>query len=401
MVAEELVELDEISAVLLEPGRVVHVELDACSLRERVVRRVTDQQVAEAEPVVSRDVCPIGPDQLLADERGEHGCHGWLVGGECLDGTSMEHFALHRRPFEHPALRRLEPVETGGEHRAERRGHDHVARALRHRKHLLDEQRVPARRQRDLASELERDALGDQLHHMGLVERTESQRDGPARPQLRELGACDTEQEDRPPGRQQRHVLDEVEECLLAPLDVVEDDHQRLVRGGALERLAKGPCDLVGGGGVVALAEQGPNRSDGRLVGRKDVELLQHLDDRPVRDALAVGQAATVDHPSAHQPDSLRHEPRLADSRVTDDRDQLAPRLIARAFPGAPQRLQLLGSADESSSVRSTRCIAYPKQPERRDRLRLALQHERLDRLGVGRVPDEGERRLSDQHLSG
>ena len=40
-------------------------------------------------------------------------------------------------------------------------------------------------------------------------------------------------------------MLDQVEERLLAPLDVVEDDDHRPLRRGLLERLAEGPGDLL------------------------------------------------------------------------------------------------------------------------------------------------------------
>ena len=54
-------------------------------------------------------------------------------------------------------------------------------------------------------------------------------------------------------------MLDEVEERLLAPLDVVEDARRaaRLL----LEQLAEGPGDLVGGRRLLRLAEQRPDRA--------------------------------------------------------------------------------------------------------------------------------------------
>ena len=50
-------------------------------------------------------------------------------------------------------------------------------------------------------------------------------------------------------------MLDQVEEDLLAPLDVVEDDHERPFRRGVLERLPEGPRDLLGGCRRLRLAE--------------------------------------------------------------------------------------------------------------------------------------------------
>ena len=60
MVAEDLVELDEVGAVRLEPGGEALVQLGPGRLRQRVVGGVADQQVAEAEAVLARRAAP-GP----------------------------------------------------------------------------------------------------------------------------------------------------------------------------------------------------------------------------------------------------------------------------------------------------------------------------------------------------
>ena len=59
---------------------------------------------------------------------------------------------------------------------------------------------------------------------LGLRQRPEHERDRPLAAALRELGPGEAEEEDRRAGREQRDVLDQVEERLLAPLDVVEDE---------------------------------------------------------------------------------------------------------------------------------------------------------------------------------
>ena len=66
-------------------------------------------------------------------------------------------------------------------------------------------------------------------------------------------GRADADQEHRRARREQRDLLDEVEERLLAPLDVVEHDHERR---RLLEQLAERPRDLVGRGRRVPLPEQ-------------------------------------------------------------------------------------------------------------------------------------------------
>ena len=68
MVAEHFVELDELAPVLLEPVCEPHVQVGACFLRQRVVRRVADQQMPEPKRMVSRERRGRGVDQLFADE---------------------------------------------------------------------------------------------------------------------------------------------------------------------------------------------------------------------------------------------------------------------------------------------------------------------------------------------
>ena len=53
VVAEDLVELDELSATLREPLREAPVELGPGRLRERLVGGVPDQEMPEPEPVVA------------------------------------------------------------------------------------------------------------------------------------------------------------------------------------------------------------------------------------------------------------------------------------------------------------------------------------------------------------
>ena len=58
VVAEDLVQLDEVGAALLEPAGEALVQLGADRLRQRVVGGVADQQVAEAEAVLARELRP-------------------------------------------------------------------------------------------------------------------------------------------------------------------------------------------------------------------------------------------------------------------------------------------------------------------------------------------------------
>ena len=65
------------------------------------------------------------------------------------------------------------------------------------------------------------------------------------------------------PAREQRGRLDEIEERLLAPLDVVEHhDERRLL----LEQLAEGPRDLVAARPDLRLPQERADRGSGRRI---------------------------------------------------------------------------------------------------------------------------------------
>ena len=99
-------------------------------------------------------------------------------------------------------------------------------------------------------------ALGDELVDVFVAQRLEPKRHRPGRAALGELRPRHAEQQDRRARGQQRDVLDQVEERLLAPLDVVEDDDERPLGGSVLQRLAEGPGDLLRRCRSLALAEQ-------------------------------------------------------------------------------------------------------------------------------------------------
>ena len=70
-------------------------------------------------------------------------------------------------------------------------------------------------------------------------------------------------------------------------------------------------------------------------------------------------------------------------------------RCSARTRSHASRRIaELALTADEQRPVPTLRRVAHPQQPIGGNRLGLALQLERLDRLDLGRVADERERRL-------
>ena len=183
VVADDLVALDELRAVVLEPAGEALVQVGARRLRERVVGRVADQQVAEAEAVLGRHERPLGPDQLLAYECGQprHDLHVGRL--ERLNRPAVEELAFDRAALEHAPLGLLEPVEPGRKQRLQRPRHDHVTAGVgRHCGHLGEEQRIPARRPSDaLAQVRPRRVCGQKLLDVLAGERLEPhERDRPA-----------------------------------------------------------------------------------------------------------------------------------------------------------------------------------------------------------------------------
>ena len=76
------------------------------------------------------------------------------------------------------------------------------------------------------------------------------------RPHVAELRPSERDEEDRRLAAPAGEVLDEVEERRLAPVHVVEDDHQRALRRQRFEEPPYGPEGLLGGDWA-ALAEDG------------------------------------------------------------------------------------------------------------------------------------------------
>ena len=120
------------------------MQLGARRLGQRVVGGVSEQQVAEAEGVLSGKLRRVGADQVLPDERGEARRHRAAL-RERLHGAAVEDLALDRAPLQHGALSVLELVEPRGEERLQGRWDGDLALAFDgHRHHLGDEQRVSA-----------------------------------------------------------------------------------------------------------------------------------------------------------------------------------------------------------------------------------------------------------------
>jgi hypothetical protein len=122
VVTEDLVELDQINVALLEPICEAFVQVGSNGFGQCVVRRVADQEMAEAVRLLPGELRSVGPDELLAHECDE----SWRLGlavSEGLHGALMENVALDRAALEDSALCRVKLVEASGEERLDIGGH--------------------------------------------------------------------------------------------------------------------------------------------------------------------------------------------------------------------------------------------------------------------------------------
>ena len=153
----------------------------------------------------------------------------------------------------------------------------------------------------------------------------------PGRAHVQQLGARDAEQEQRHLAHPGGEMLDQLEQRLLAPVDVLEQEHERLRLGELLRPRARRPGDLllrplaldrlehadreaeqVGDRLVLAVRAQLRPRLVERVVVGDPRGRLDHLGERPVRDALAVREAAAGEDGRAFEPgDELAREPAL------------------------------------------------------------------------------------------
>jgi hypothetical protein len=214
-------------------------------------------------------------------------------------------------------------------------------------------------------------------------------------------------------------VLDEVEERRLAPLDVVEDDHERAFVRMGLEQLARGPERLLAGSGVVLEPDgrRDPVGDQPRVLVslqlRRDagddllaVQLSHRLEERPERDPVAVRETAPagdggrvgdlleelLDQARFPDPGGAEHGEEVACAlpdrplvRLLEQMPLPIPAHHRRVEPSRPLRHALLDREDSKG----------------RDGRALALQCERLDRLRVDRIADEPVRRFADEDLTG
>ena len=100
--------------------------------------------------------------------------------------------------------------------------------------------------------------------------------------------------------------------------------------------------------------------------------------------------------------EELFGQPALAHSGLAEDRDEPAGSLGGRSVDLSVQPCQLLLPPDErgpGAGDAGRHAVREPEQPVGRDRIRLALQRERLDGLRADGLPRQPPRQLAEQHL--
>ena len=327
-------------------------------LREARVRDVTDEDVLEAiRLLIGEGRLGLVDDEIAQLEVVERVLDALPV-REVLDRAGPEAAADYRRPLQRRLRHRVESVDARCDQRLQRvrdPGGGPLLAELGHRQHdLLEEERIAfglgeqgaARLWRELVATRER---VDQLLAVGRTEGLELDRrradaaSAPVRADVEQLRPGETDDQQRPVLHPVGHVLDQLEERILGPVDVLEDEDERLRLRHQLPPLARRPRDLL----LAALAvdcfedaarqaEQVGHRLRRAAVAKlldRDVErivvgdvgrALHHLGQGPVGDALAVREAAALEDGRAFERgEELVHHAALADARLSVDGEEM------------------------------------------------------------------------------
>ena len=175
--------------------------------------------------------------------------------------------------LEHPPLGCRETVDPRREQRLDRRWDHELRSPLRaavQRQQLLEKEGVPVRRVDDSAELVggklapraqmlcERDRLVVRKGRQDRENRVRSWR-RPRRPFLEQLGPRQAEDDDPRAAREAGHVLEQVEQRLLRPMDVVDDEDERPLARKRLEDPSKRPGRLFAGTAARLRSERAGN----------------------------------------------------------------------------------------------------------------------------------------------
>ena len=220
----------------------------------------------------------------------------------------------------------------------------------------------------------------------------------PPRPRIEQLGPGEAQDEN---GRAHpvRDVLDEIEQRLFGPVDVLEEKDERLNLGDSLHHLARRPGDLLRASlPLERLHQPGGETEDvrNRLFGAALAELLErllervvvgdpgrrlhHLAEGPVRDALAVWKrAADEDARPLDAVEELSREAALPDAGLAVDREQVRATVAKAPVERVLEELELGLATDErgARAERTSGAVEHVDDPPGAQRAVDALQLER------------------------
>ena len=261
-------------------------------------------------------------------------CDGLLVKDLAHDRGTLDHGTFVRRRAGRGG-RRAAPWIVGGTRHCGEIARCRPAAVLadeqtvvdQHREHLLDEERIALGRLGDSRRDLRRQ-LAVRPTRFSIRRPHSSSESGSSRTEVAfslpppqpgrmssSSGRARQIEQDRGAARPVGEVLDEIEERRLGPVDVVEDENERSSARERLEERSHGDEAVLGAyrrprrarssrpraGRRPPLPRSAPNARRSlraRLVRRGRVfepdRLLDGLDQRPERDALAVGEAAAA-----------------------------------------------------------------------------------------------------------
>ncbi len=295
----------------------------------------------------------------------------------------------------------------------------------------LEQRRLRVRGQENLLEDVRKDLRG-------FVVRERRQRDrarvqlaaAPAGTPIEQLRARGAEHEQGDSGRPLDELVDEVEQAVVGPVQILEDEHERMLLGEALEvgspsgeRLALLIAALVlaadqwqerlhhpGAFCVVDTREalpQLPARDVEGVVLLNPGLRLHHLSDRPEAHALAVRERASLTPPDevrclADALEELGDEPRLADPGHPDERDELRLERFTGPLERGEDRRELARSPDERQrrallEIHPEARLGLDSLPDEQG-LCLALRDDGRAFLVVDHVPRRAIGRLADEH---
>jgi hypothetical protein len=357
--------------------------------RDLRVGDVANENVPEHVCPFARDGrAPLTAHELLALERLE-AVLGVLDARHVCQRSSPEHLPDDGRGLEQRLLLERERVEPRRDHsldRVRQRERTAVLPLGEHPCVLLRVERIAARLGDELARLLPSDELLEEAGSLLLGERRE--RDecrvalaaAPAGPAVEELGARSAEDEDRHVRRPVDEVVDEVEEAVVRPVQILEDEDERSLIGERLHETTPGGEGLVSrfrSAGMAAQADERPQValdparlngiSDGVPDGETEFRLrgvgvvtledarvaLDHLTESPEADPAAVGQGAPLAPEDDHVRIGIDERPELVDEAAlakpghADERHELRGPLAAGALERVPQNGELLVAPDE------------------------------------------------------